>query len=278
LRFGDRSDEELMELARAGWAPAFAVLVHRHAPLVHAAVQPTPDPRGAIVGVFSEAMRQLDQRDASAGVAPWLTQLAGGGPVGDPRPLPPEELDDIWIELNERWPDGHRPAPALPWRRVGVLVALVAVAAIVPSVLLGTDHEPNGEDLLELRAIPVEDERSQQPQVEPEFETPDFTFPEGPEADEPPAPEPEPAPDATPEPAPAPEPTAPTQQAPGEATESEESAEAEQEPTDDEDDGSNGLLDGLVGDEDGDGGDGDGGDEEPEEPAEPGTADETEEP
>lgn len=262
-----------MELAGAGWAPAFAVLVHRHAPLVHSAVRPTPDPHAAVVGVFSEAMRQLDQRDAAAAVAPWLLDLAGGGPVADPSPLPPEDLDAIWAELHHRWPDGRRMPRALPWRRLGTGLALVAVAAIVPSVLLGTDHDDtDDEELLELRAFPVEDERTRQAQVAPEPEAPDFTFPEGPDINESPDPEPTPEPEATPEPTPTPEQTTPAGDGPGEPDDGEESTDTEEDAADDGEGDADGLLDGIVGpdDEDEDAQTEEPGDpEEPEDPEDP---------
>ena len=268
MHFGDRSDEELIELARAGWAPAFAVLVHRHAPLVHAAVADRPDPQAAMAEVFTRAMRQLDQRDASAAVSPWLLELAGETAPGAPRPLPPEQLDSLWTTLHERWPDGRRHIDRQPVRRAAALAAVVAIAAVVPAVFLGAGAAEDGEDLLELRAVPVPDERTAAVAEESVEEPPDFTFPERPE-EEPPPPEPDPEPQVEPEPEPEPEPQEePTRTAEPEPTE----PVVEQEPGDDGvgdgegDDEEDGLLDDIVGPDDRD--------DEPQDSAEPAEPDE----
>jgi hypothetical protein len=265
VHLGHHSDAELMKLAKAGWAPAFAVLVHRHAPVVHAALGDDPDPLSATTAVFVHAMRELRQRDADAPLAPWLLELIDRPPPAEPSAPTAEELDAIWLELDRRWPDGERPATTWPWRRLATVAALVVVAAAVPALVLGVDG-PEAEDL-ELRAVPVTDEA-------PVVETPDddslpsFSFPVAPDADsavtaeqEPAeqetAPETEPAPTEAP-PEPTPEPTPPPAE-PAPAPAPQPQAPAEEEPQNGDD---GGVLDPVLGDDgSGDGAD-DGGDGE----------------
>lgn len=157
MRFGDCSDAELTELAKAGWSPAFAVLVQRHAPMVHATLSFSDRPLSATTTVFIQAMQQLRQRDADSPVGPWLLDLADASPPAEPSALTTAELDAIWQELHRRWPDGEPPATRLPWRRVSQLVALVLVAALVPLIVVGIGSTPDEPDSEELRAVPFRD-------------------------------------------------------------------------------------------------------------------------
>jgi hypothetical protein len=256
VRFGDRSDEELIRLAQAGWAPAFAVLVHRYAPVVRA-TRPRAEPVVPfLTHVFLHAMRELRDRDPHAPVAPWLLGLAGAGArsAKTPVPLSPEDLDAIWTRLHGYWPDGHRHARSVPWRRTAAVVGLAALAGLVPAVVLGADGTGAEGEPLELRAVPLPDERiATVAEERGDEDEPDFSFPTTPEEQEAPPPEPvEPSPPETetaPQPEPEPQPQDPTvgeddnlDGEPGDTT-------PDDEAEDDEDSG--GLLDGVLGDEDG---------------------------
>jgi hypothetical protein len=254
VRFGDRSDEELIRLAQAGWAPAFAVLVHRYAPVVRA-TRPRAEPAVPfLTHVFLQAMRELRSRDPRAPVAPWLLGIAGAGArsAKAPVPLSTEELDAIWTRLHGSWPNGHRHAPAVPWRRTAAIIGLAALAGLVPAVVLGADGTDADGELLELRAVPLPDERSATvAEDQDEDDEPDFSFPTTPEEQEAPPPEPvEPPPSETepaqPDPAPEPEdPGAGADDDPdGQAGDTAPDEDAE------EDEDSGGLLDGVLGDED----------------------------
>ena len=274
MRFGDRSDEELIRLAQAGWAPAFAVLVHRYAPVVRA-TRPRAEPAVPfLIHVFLQAMRELRGRDPQAPVAPWLLGLADAGArsARTPVPLEPEELDALWARLHRSWPDGRRHVRAIPWRRTAAVIGLAAIAGLVPAVVLGADGNGAEGEPLELRAVPVPDERTVEVAEEPEDDDPDFSFPTTPEEQDAPqeTPPPEPAeppsePEtADPEPEPEPEPQDPT---PGEGDDP-EGQDEESTPDEGTEDGedSDGLLDGVLGgDDDGndDGDDPQGSDEGP---------------
>lgn len=219
MRFDDRSDAELVELARAGWAPAFAVLLHRHAAGVHGAVTSAGDPVRSVEQVFARAMRRLRDQDPGAEVGAWLRSLAGDAHAA-PRPLAADQLDAIWHRLEARWPDGHRRRRGVPWRGLGLVAGLVLLAAVVPALLLLAIDGPEPElpEDAELRATPLPEDDA--PEVDVEADLPDFSFPSAgspttetapPEisAEEPaapePEPEPEPAPPEDPDPAPGPE-------------------------------------------------------------------------
>jgi hypothetical protein len=282
VRFGDRSDEELIRLAQAGWAPAFAVLVHRYAPVVRA-TRPRAEPAVPfLTHVFLQAMRELRGRDPRAPVAPWLLGLAGAGArsAKTPVPLSAEELDGIWTRVHDYWPDGHRHARNVPWRRGAAIVGLAALAGLVPAVVLGADGTGTEAEPLELRAVPLPDERTAAVAEEPEDDEPDFSFPTTPEEQEAPPPEPvEPAPSEpeTTQPDPEPEPQDPAVGEDEDPDREPEDTSPDEEAEDDEDSG--GLLDGVFGDEDEDeDGDDGGGEEPPEEepPAEDAATDEPE--
>jgi hypothetical protein len=256
VHLGQHSDAELVRLAKAGWSPAFAVLVHRHAPTVHAALRDDPDPLSATTAVFVHAMRELRQRDAGAPLGPWLLELIDRPPPAQPSTLSTDELDAMWLELDRRWPDGERPATTWPWRRLAIVAGVVVLAAAVPAIVLGIDAPPEAGEV-ELRAVPVTDDGPPPDTDDADESLPTFSFPVAPDDDgaddaEPettePAPEPETPPtDPEPEPQPEPQPTPEPQPEP--------TPEPEPSATDEEDGGS--VLDPVLGGDDG-GGEGDG--------------------
>jgi hypothetical protein len=216
--YGERSDAELIALSKVGIAPAFAVLLHRHGPAVRSAVRHDPDPTGAVIETFVRAMRELPQRDETVPVRPWLLALAGTDRTPDPIvPISEEERDEIWAELAVRWPTGRPPRRSERLQRVAMTVGLVAISALVPTlVLYAGNQEPQPLD--ELRAFPLQTtvEVAEPDDAEP---LPSFTFPTVPELEgSAPAPEPTPTPSPTstptateePPPAPSPEPVEPT--------------------------------------------------------------------
>jgi hypothetical protein len=181
MRYERRRDAELVELAQDGSAPAFAVLVHRHAPAVLAATADAEDPQRATRDVFVRAMRELPDRDPKQPVGPWLTELAG-------RPAPwttaeeevaPARVDELWRELDRRWPDGRAPRRSRRvLRRVTVAVAAVAIGVAVPAAVLTADPTED-EDVTELRAQPLDDPADvPEPDGEEPRTLPAFEFPE----------------------------------------------------------------------------------------------------
>jgi hypothetical protein len=214
-----RSDAELIALAQTGWAPAFAVLLHRHGPSVHAVFADDADPLGGVIDTYVAAMRELHHGIPSGPIEAWLLDLAvserGSQPL-DPRggrrrsvPLADEQLDEVWAELDLRWPDGRIPHHVPHWVGWTALVAaLVGLGILVPYAVLtagGSVEQP----LEELQAYPVEAPVEEVDVEEPEgdeldgFDLPAVTFPD---VEQTPAPEPGPAPAPEPQPEPAPEP------------------------------------------------------------------------
>lgn len=178
MRYDERDDGELLELARSGWAPAFAVLVHRHAPALLAAFADDPDPFERVTDVFLRAMRELPDHAPTGPVATWLFALAGRRPPEHVPPVAEEALDPIWRELSLRWPDGRnvhrRSRPVV--RRLAVIAGALAVGVLVPLVVLGLPAAPD-DDIESVRAQPLEDEPAEEPEPEdvPSFEFPDVT-------------------------------------------------------------------------------------------------------
>ena len=139
------TDAELLRRARAGVAPAFAVLVHRYAALLHAAA--SPEGGGAahldtVRRTFLRAMRRLDAADDTA-LGTWLLDLQGT-PLSDDdadraAPLATAELDQLWGELAPCWPRGRRPRRPPRWLgQVAIVLLLLALSVAVPYALLVT--------------------------------------------------------------------------------------------------------------------------------------------
>lgn len=223
MRYGDRSDAELMASAQAGWSPAFAVLLHRHGPAVRSAVRHEADPIAATRDVFLTALEELPRMDPQFPAREWLLDIAGTDRVPDPIiPLREEERDAIWASLITAWP-GHSRPPRTGLRRAALVLGLVALAALVPILVFLADEAPDpGAE--ELRAHPVAEEPIDGEPTETAEPLPTFSFPSVPDdapqqtptPDPPPVTdtpepdgttEPEPTPTVTDEPDPDPEPT-----------------------------------------------------------------------
>lgn len=267
MRLGQHSDEELVELAKAGWSPAFAVLAHRHAPMVRTALAGEDDPLSATTAVFVHAMRELRQRDAAAPVGPWLLELIDRPPPTAPATMSTEELDALWLELHRRWPDGERPATTWPWRGMALVAGLIVLAATVPAVVLGIGS--TGDTDVELRAVPVTEDATtadlDEEEAPSEFSFPvaDDSSPEDPGASSEPDAEPEtettppPQQPETTEPAPQPAPEQPQQpdaETEPEADEPRTGSSSTSGPGDDEgdataEDDDAGVVDSLLGDD-----------------------------
>ncbi|WP_052666245.1 RNA polymerase sigma factor [Nitriliruptor alkaliphilus] len=228
MRYDERDDGELLELAQAGWAPAYAVLVHRHAPALLAAFADDPDPLERVTDVFVRAMRQLPERDPAAPVGPWLFALAGRPVPASVVAIDEETLDPVWRSLAARWPDGrhvHHQRPAT--RRIVAVLGAIALGIAVPTIVLGLPASAPEEATTSVRAQPLDDEPTEEPEPEelPDFEFPDIggdggelpdgpvdpvTPPSTPRSPSPPPPVvPSPAPSPTPEPSPTVEPVEP---------------------------------------------------------------------
>ena len=162
------TDAELLRRARAGVAPAFAVLVHRYAALLHAAA--SPEGGGAahlntVRRTFLRAMRRLDAADDTA-LGTWLLDLQGT-PLSDDdadraAPLATAELDQLWGELAPCWPRGRRPRRPPRWLgQVAIVLLLLALSVAVPYALLVTAADEEDDPpapVEEVVAVPIEDD------------------------------------------------------------------------------------------------------------------------
>jgi hypothetical protein len=169
---GQPDDAALLTQARSGEAGAFAVLVLRHAPRLHAAARRggADAPDEVVARTFTRAMRRLDQAP-DADLPAWLLGLQqprrrAGDEVAVPadddiEALPDRTLDAIWAALAPRWPSGRRPVRAPRWVGQVALVALLLVLSVaIPYLLLVTAAE-QGEapgPLAELIAEPLEED------------------------------------------------------------------------------------------------------------------------
>ncbi len=188
MQHSERPDAELLERARAGSAPAFAVLLHRHGPAVRAVVADDPDATGAVIATFVRAMRQLPG-SADGDPRRQLIELARTE-VDHPRApeptvaLDPDELDGIWAELDLRWPNGRVPRHLPRW--VGwsaSILALAALAVTVPYAVLalGAGGDDGPDELESLVARPFTEQADEPPaieELEENREPPPFEFPD----------------------------------------------------------------------------------------------------
>lgn len=236
MRYAEHDDRELVELAKVGWQPAFAVLVHRHAAELLAAHAKARDPQAATVKALSRAMRRLDRYEGAGSFASWVMASKRRTVPAEVPPREPAEIDALWDELRLRWPDGRRPRRVPVFvKGLAVAVAAIALGIAVPVALIRTPAPADGAR--ELRAQRIEEESVDaepddldEPEPIVTFEFPDIVL-ETPAAPppSPPTTTPTTPPPTTPDPSPSPPPTEPTDDA-GEPTE----------PTDDGADDGNG--------------------------------------
>lgn len=207
----DLDDRALLTLAKDGSAPAFAVLVHRHLPVVDAVLGTRADRDRARVKVFVNAMRRLDQ--ATDPFEVWIDRIAREairGPRGsadadddrapaarstaaravhtsgtradDPADAPADDdaadvadaaaRDRLWRELARRWPNGRRPLRVPSLVTwLATLIMTIGLSAAVPWITLG---QFDAKDAIPaLRAFPIDSQGSPA--------TPDQTSEEEPE-------------------------------------------------------------------------------------------------
>lgn len=217
----DRSDAELVQRAQNGEQRAFAMLLHRHGPAVRATVHADRDPAGATIATFVTAMRALHKQPSDAPVRPWLRTLAQKHTrrpdleqAADPPPIDPDELDEIWAEVDLRWPNGRVPRSIPRW--VGwaaTLVVLVSLAVLIPYLALTVGGSDDGQSTVreELVARPYNEpvEREHAEELFDPGEDTSVTEPDMPELDVSDAGPGQPSPTPT-DPAPAEDNTSPT--------------------------------------------------------------------
>jgi hypothetical protein len=169
---GDAAEAALLARARAGDPSGFAALVHRYAPMLHAAAHSAghDDPDAAVVAALTRAMRRLDVADAAdlAGFLVGLLELPRARTdevtVPDPdevAPLPTAEVDAIWAALAPRWPKGRRPVRLPRWvGHVALVAVLLVLSVAIPVLLLATadDAEQGPAPLAEVIAEPLEED------------------------------------------------------------------------------------------------------------------------
>jgi len=170
------ADEQLLELARGGSAPAFASLLHRHRRVLQRTALSSSDPQRTLGHAVRRAMRELHgqatprpwsrpKHPASTtpdeDLATWLAELVRAEADLAPAPeavdpmLPGDWFDRMWVEVSPSWPDG-RPRRRVP--RWGVQLAAAAGLALVSATgtyLFITDDRST-EVIQELVAVPLE--------------------------------------------------------------------------------------------------------------------------
>jgi hypothetical protein len=168
------TDDELLGQAQAGAAPAFAILVHRYAALLHAAASDGSASKAGgrdaaaldtVRRTFLRAMRRLDAADGAA-LGSWLLELQGTplstAEADRAAPLTTAELDRLWGELAPCWPRGRRHRHPPRWLgHVAIVVLLLALSVAVPYALLVTAAEEEAEapvPVEEVVGIPIEND------------------------------------------------------------------------------------------------------------------------
>ncbi|MEX1178623.1 MAG: hypothetical protein WEB09_09195 [Nitriliruptor sp.] len=187
MRYEARSDEELLELAQAGWRGAFAVLVHRHAPALLTAFADAPDPVDRTYDVLLRAMRHLPEVDPDrVEVRSWLFTLAGRMPPTRVQSPLEATVDRIWLDLDARWPDGvsHRTTRRPGLVPFATVLGAIALGVAVPVVVLGLPAASSDVPPESIRAQPIDETPVEAPDPDdlPAFEFPDVGDPTAPPA------------------------------------------------------------------------------------------------
>ena len=166
----DRDDAALLRCARDGDVSAFAVLVHRHTPVLVAAAQAASadgDESAAVeraTRTWQRALRGLRRAAVEDDVEAWLLELQGtpiDAAARDHAPLLTTATQDaLWAELASRWPRGRRPVrvPTAVGRVALVLVLLVLAVTLPAAVLLTTGGGQDPVPPPTVTAVPVDDD------------------------------------------------------------------------------------------------------------------------
>jgi hypothetical protein len=157
------TDLELLELARAGSAPAFASLLHRHREVLDRSALRAEHPERALESAMLAAIREL-RRDAvsSDDLRGWLVALVEEQVERDPgrpgveRMLPADSFDRQWVRAERHWPSGRR-LPSPPRWAVQVAIALMIATVGAGGAYLVVTAEMTTEVIRDLIAEPVED-------------------------------------------------------------------------------------------------------------------------
>jgi hypothetical protein len=157
------SDDQLIELAAEGSAPAFASLLHRYRGDLQRVVLDAADPRAATEATMVAAIRGLRRRRITSGtdVRAWLTDLAREQVQRDPSPADVDQLlaadwfDRAWSGAERSWPTGRTiPRPARWAALLAGAVALAATSSLATYLYLS--YEATTEFVGELVAEPLE--------------------------------------------------------------------------------------------------------------------------
>jgi len=157
------SDQDLMDLAREGSAPAFAALLHRHRHVIQRGALRAEHPDRVVETVMVGALRRLRRAPVPPDdVRGWLGALVDDAVRLDPgnpgveRMLPSDWFDRTWVRVEQRWPSGRPVLRAPRWVRYAASAVLLAGAGAATTFLIVTADTAT-EVLSELVAEPIED-------------------------------------------------------------------------------------------------------------------------
>lgn len=173
------SDADLVELASAGSAPAFASLLHRHRDVVQRGALRAEHPQRTVEATMLAALRDVRRGRLPVGdPREHLARLVDTEVLRDPgrpgveRILPADWFDRAWVRVERRWPTGRRRVRPPRWAGY-VAASLLLVAAGGVGTALVVTADVTTEVVSELVAEPIEDPQVlvvPGPQVEPEPE------------------------------------------------------------------------------------------------------------
>lgn len=158
------SDADLVELATAGSAPAFASLLHRHRDVLRRGALRTEHPEDAVAAALVAALKDLRRgRLRASGLRDRLDELMetvvrdDHGRPGVEQLLPPDWFDRAWVRVEDRWPTGRRRrrAPRWLWHVLGA--GLLATAGAAGTTFVVTADVAT-EVVSELVAEPIDDD------------------------------------------------------------------------------------------------------------------------
>lgn len=156
-------DSDLLELARAGSAPAFASLLHRHRDIIHRGALRAEHPERVVEAAMVATVRDVRRdRVAADDLRGWLDGIVDRQVQRDPgRPgverfLPGDWFDRAWVRAERTWPSGRRRVHVPRWvRHAGAAVVLALASAGVTYLVVTADVAT--EVITELIAEPIDD-------------------------------------------------------------------------------------------------------------------------